>query len=496
MAGSIITGCVFDDNNKNGKRDRSEKGVAGVPVSNGTDVTLTDAKGIYRMEVDDDNIVFVIKPSGYRTGVDEYNIPRFFYIHKPNGSPATRYKGVSPTGAIPKSVDFPLYKYDEPDKFTALIFGDTQAYSEEDIGFIERGVVAEVIGTKEAAFGITLGDLVGDNLDLHKPYRDVIGKIGLPWYNVMGNHDVNYDATTDKLSDETFESGFGPNNYSFNYGKAHFIVLDDILCPNPATGKNYIGGLRDDQMQFVENDLKHVPADRLVVVALHIPLTEGISNFRDSDRQRLYAIFDKYPKVLILSAHTHFQCQGFAGRNIHEYNVGTVCGDWNSGTHNKDGIPLSIMRDGTPPGYAFLRIDGNSYATDYKVRNYPASYLISIYNPKVVRARHSTSAAIYANFFMGSSRDELSYRVDDGEWRAMQRREEFDPAYYRYVQDWDFLDSLVPGRRPSNPIICRHLWRGDIPTNLPTGKHRIEVRAKDMFGREFIQSNSFLISDL
>jgi hypothetical protein len=51
------------------------------------------------------------------------------------------------------------------------------------------------------------------------------------------------------------------------------------------------------------------------------------------------------------------------------------------------------------------------------------------------------------------------------------------------VQDWDYLERLVPGRRPSNPVVCAHLWKSRIPTVLPVGEHRIEVRAKDRFNR-------------
>ena len=42
--------------------------------------------------------------------------------------------------------------------------------------------------------------------------------IELPWYNVTGNHDMNFDSEKDELSDETFELNFGCANYSFNYG--------------------------------------------------------------------------------------------------------------------------------------------------------------------------------------------------------------------------------------------------------------------------------------
>jgi calcineurin-like phosphoesterase family protein len=57
------------------------------------------------------------------------------------------------------------------------------------LDYFKRAIVNEVKTTKKnAVLGISLGDLVGDNLSL-KPYADVMKEIGLPWYNVMGNHD-------------------------------------------------------------------------------------------------------------------------------------------------------------------------------------------------------------------------------------------------------------------------------------------------------------------
>ncbi|MDR2626921.1 MAG: calcineurin-like phosphoesterase family protein [Dysgonamonadaceae bacterium] len=492
-AQSFVTGYVYEDVNRNGRRDKKEKGIAQVAVSNGTEVSLTDASGRYRLPAGDDFIVSVVKPAGYQLALDEFNRPQSYYVHKPSGSPDSFYKGVAPTGKLPASADFALYRYDEPEAFTALLFGDTQPYSEQEMDYLERGIIAETRNIRGVSFGITLGDLVGDRLDLHLPYKQAIKQVGIPWYNVMGNHDMNYDAQEDRLSDESFEAHFGPNNYSFNYGRAHFIVLDDVLYPHPLTGKSYWGGLRDDQLAFVGNDLAFVPRDRLIVVSMHIPLfdSEGANAFRDADRQALYALLSDYPDVLFLSAHTHFQVQHTVGKAqgvdrekpIHEYNAGTSCGDWFSGILNEKNIPVSTMRDGTPAGYAFLHIDGNRYTLDYKVLGQPDGYQIALYHPKTVPFRRSTSASLYANFFMGSPGDTVECRIDDGAWTQMQRTEEFDPAYYRYMQDWDYLEHLVPGRRPSQPVICQHLWKIRIPSALPAGEHRIEVRAKDRFNR-------------
>ncbi|MBB4034819.1 hypothetical protein GGR21_000706 [Dysgonomonas hofstadii] len=507
-AQQLAKGYVFEDINNNGQKEKKEKGIADVAVSNGTDVVLTDSEGKYTLPVGDDNIIFVIKPTGYKIPVNEYNFLQFYYIHKPKGSPSSFfYKGVEPTGELPKSIDFGLIRYNEPEVYSSFIFGDSQVYSEQEVEYFIKGIVNEAKERSGLSFGITLGDLVGDNLNLHLLYKEAIKQMGLPWYNVIGNHDMNYDAKEDIFSDETFESNFGPANYSFNYGKVHYIVLDDILYPNPVTGKGYLGGLREDQLKFVENDLKFVQPDQLIIISMHIPLFDRQDKdaFRETDRQQLYSLLNSYPNVLVLSAHTHIQSHNFIGKEdgldrekpIHEYNVGTSCGDWYSGVLNAKGLPTSTMRDGTPQGYAIINIKGDKYTLDYKVAGQPDDYQISIYNPKVVpyKGRWITSG-IYANFFMGSDNDNVEYRVDDGTWTKMTKIDDYDPAYYRYMQDWDYLDEVKPVRRPSNAQICRHLWRASIPSNLPIGEHRIEVRATDMFGRVFTQNSTYKIKEL
>src|SRR5690554_3628968 len=107
-AQDIARGLVFEDLNGNGKKERREKGIAGVAVSNGIEVVQTDAKGHYELPISDDQIIFVIKPSDYSVPVNENKLPQFYYIHKPAGSPELKFPGVQPTGELPKSVDFEI----------------------------------------------------------------------------------------------------------------------------------------------------------------------------------------------------------------------------------------------------------------------------------------------------------------------------------------------------------------------------------------------------
>lgn len=499
---STVKGYVFEDKNENGKKDRSEKGIPNVAVSNGEDVILTDAKGFYELPIGNDNPIFVIKPKGYKTKVNNYNLPQFYYIHKPDGSPTNfKYKGTAPTGKLPKSVDFALTKYNEPEDFSLFAFGDPQPYSKKELDYFRRGIVEYAKQEQGIAFGISLGDIVGDNPNLHQPYMEVMKEMATTWYNVMGNHDMNHDAKTDKDSDESFEANFGPVNYAFQYGNAHFIILDDIIYTNPKTNNGYIGGFREDQFRFIENYLKLVDKNDLIIFAFHIPLAHKKDAFIKEDRHRFFDIVKSFPNLLTLTAHTHFQTQYFYGKKdgwnstkpFHEYNVGTTNGDWYSGEYNNDGAPDATMRDGTPKGYAILNIKGNKFDVDYRVAGKPKDYQMKIYNPKVVPNLKRTSASIYVNFFIGSQNDLIEYRIDNGKWKKMILADAADPSYLHILHKWDFTDELMPGKRPSVPVNCTHLWKGSIDTTLPLGTHQIEVRATDMFGKTHYGTSSYRI---
>lgn len=495
LAQQLAKGVVYEDVNKNNKLDSKDKRLPNVQVSNGKEVVITNQKGEYQIQVDNETILFVIKPRNYKVPINEYNQPQFYYIYKPEGSPKLEYPGSAPTGQLPKSIDFALLSSPENDKFSALIFGDPQAYTEEEMQYFSKGIVDEVKGIKGMEFGLSLGDLVGNDLSLHPSYIKTIAKVGLPWYNLIGNHDMNFDVKDDKYSDETFEKNFGPSNYSYNVGNTHFIILDDILYPDPRGGKSYWGGFRPDQLEFIKNDLKYVPKDKLIVLAFHIPLRD----IRTEDKKELFNLLKDFPNTLSMSAHTHFQEQIFykdeqdwkQEKPHHEYNIGTTSGDWYSGPKDVNGIPTSTMRDGTPKGYAFLHIDGNQYKFDYKVAKSPKERQIDLYHTKKVEEGVKNRAFLYANFFMGHKDDKVEYRVDNGAWKAMKWDETIDYNYIETIIKIDNAEITSIGKRPSIPEVSKHIWSVRLPNKLKVGIHQIEVRATDLYGNVFTEKSSF-----
>lgn len=480
-------GIVFHDANGNQQFDPGEKPLANIRVSNGTEITLTDDDGRYELPITDDTILFVIKPRGWRTPLNSDLLPRFYYIHKPNGSPQLKFPGVSPTGLLPPSVDFPLTPQDEPDRFQAVLFGDTQPRNQKEVDYIAHDVIEGLIGTK-AAFGVTLGDIAFDDLSTMEPLNRTIALVGIPWYNVIGNHDINYDAKVRKHANETYERVYGPSYYSFDYGPVHFLVLDDIdWLVDDKTGKmHYIGGFGPEQLAFIKRDLELLPEDQMVVLMMHIPLTDT------GDRQDVYRMIEQRPFCISISGHTHYHehrfitdADGWRGPQPHHHIVNvTVCGSWWSGAPDERGIPHSLMSDGGPNGHSIIEFDGHEYRLEYVPAGRPADYQMQIYAPEGVSVADLSQTEIMVNIFNGSARSTVEIRVGSGEWRPMTKTAVPDPGLVAVLEREKAVLELKkdawiapPKARPSP-----HIWGAMLPTELTEGTHAIEVRTTDMFG--------------
>jgi hypothetical protein len=498
---TIARGVVFDDADRDGVRGEGEPGLPGVKVSNGEQVVITDAAGRYALPVDDDTILFVIKPPDWMTPVNELNLPRFFYVHKPAGSPDADFvfKGVAPTGPVPASVDFPLHRRPEDRAFKAVMIGDPQPYNLQEVRWYADDTLAELRGT-DAAFVVALGDLVGDDLDLFEPLNRVQAELGVPVYNVYGNHDMNFMSPTDEHADETYERVYGPATYAFEYADVCFVVLDNVLWKGfdgyrddgrPKTG-NYEGHLTPRQLSFLRNYVATVPADRRVVLLTHIPLVDpqSVQHSTPQAPDALRILAD-HPYTLSFSGHTHVNHHFFVGEDFgypwpgghHHHNVATGSGSWYRGPLDEFGVPLTTMRDGVPNGYAVVGFDG---ASDYRIRfkgsRRPADEQMSIHAPGAVSAADPGPAEVVVNVFNGSERSVTELRVVGvTDWTTLERFSGVDPTYVALRER-----SLTTSgdRRPlPEPRVTHHLWRGPLPAGLPAGQYTLEVRTTDMFGR-------------
>lgn len=488
-------GIVFDDRNGNGKRERGEPGIAGVHVSNGRDIVTTDHLGNYAIDVEEDTIIYVIKPRDWKTSIDRLNIPRFYYIHKPAGSPdeGFRFSGVEPTGPLPESIDFPLSLSRDSDEFTVIFVGDPQPYSRQEVRFYANDIVAELVDTP-AAFGMSMGDIVGNDLSLFEAMNSVQAVVGVPWYNVHGNHDMNFRSPNDKYSDETFEKVYGPANYIFQYGDVHFIVLDNVHY-NGVENKGYSGQFSEDQLQLVKNYLPLVPKDDRVVVCTHIPLDQ--MNWEAEERahqyRRLLEMLSTHPYTMSFSAHTHINDHHFAGSERgytpeeatehHHHNVVTGSGSWWRGPRDARGIPLTPMADGAPNGYVLATFKGNKYRLRYKAAHMPEDYQMAIYTPEVIDVADSAASKVLANVFNGNVKSKVKMRVrGHGDWIPMNHDPQPDPAFAAMQKQ----DVVLAGDKRTplpDPKPTSHIWSAQLPAGLERGVYVLEVESLDMFGQ-------------
>lgn len=485
------SGVVYLDANQNRIRDAEEKTLPDVRVSNGREVVATDANGRYLLPVDDDTIIFVIKPRGFRTTQDQDHLSRFYYIHKPAGSPKLDFPGVAPTGPLPTSIDFPLYPTEEPEAFDVLFFGDPQPRDQKEIDYIAHDVVEDLIGAN-AAFGVTLGDILFDDLTLFDSLNRTLGKIGIPWYNVIGNHDINYASENDEDSDETYERVYGPAYYSFNYGSVHFIVVDDIHWIREGDRKLYRSGLSDEQLMFIENDLKHVPQDRMVVAMMHIPLVKS-TPWIEPRREKLLRLLESREHCISLAGHTHHhehvmmnKAEGWNGSKPHHHIINvTVCGAWWSGKPDEHGIPHSMCADGTPNGYTIMHFDGTNYLLDYRAARRGVDEQMRITAPEVVASGDSSTTEFRANVFNAIPGAVVEWRIGDGTWQSMTKAEnETDPLFQAlFDEEQPLLPDKLAWRKLAKPMVCPHLWKASLPDSLMAGPLVIQVRATNPNGQ-------------
>jgi len=526
-AQETFSGVVFEDANGNRTMDEGEAGVAEVSVSNGIQVVQTDAQGRYELPRLGEMIVFVSKPAGYQLPVDANDVPQFFYVHQPEGSPnfIQEYAGLEPTGALPESVDFPLYPAEEPDSFRFIAFGDLQPYTPEELSWVRDTAVTE-LADSDAHFGIAVGDLVGDALDLYPRLQEVMGALPFTTYYLPGNHDMNFDAPRDRYSLETYKRHFGAPYYSFDYGQVHFINLDNIIWQDEGYEGSYNGRLTEQQLTWLANDLAFVNPGKLIVLSMHVGLTNYVDRdtfqHQESNRERVYTILEQggFENVISLAGHSHTvermrpgesydpgtvtnsegeteEAFGWGTVPFPQFVVGAVAGQWWSGPEDEFGIPTSYTRTGEPRGYMVFDIDGTEYREHFKVTGSDTNMHITfvaggpenaqqVARGGVMPVSRAGSAVVLANVYAGGRDTRVTMQVDGQEPIQMAwDKERQDPLPVAYTGD---------AEKPTYPGSSPHLYSAPLPEGLEPGAHTLTVRAVDPYGQEWVTHEVFEIS--
>ncbi len=579
-------GTVFLDVNRNSRLDSGEPGIADVMVSNGREVMTTNSRGEFRLPAYGDMNLFITKPAGYTTPVSDEMVPQFYYIHKEAGSPSLRFGGIPPTGPLPQRINFPLIVDDVGDRFSCLVFGDAQAYTHMELGYV-RETAGRLLAARDNSDTECLmfaGDILGDDLSLYPRFKRIVSVGGVPQYFVGGNHDLDLDADSDQDSFDTFRREWGPEYYSFDIGEVHFVGLDNVRYPcngvdphpfcSPDRRHTYNGVISQRQLDWLREDLTHVPDDKLIVLIAHIPFvsfTDNTSAKHQTDNlHELYHIVDGR-KVLGLVGHTHTTEQilpgeyfegwieqtGTGAAQFHQIITGGISGSWWAGDINDQGVPRSIQRLGSPRGYYQIDFAGSQYTDTYKTfhtdentqlhaglntprfRTWaqklldhadqhrgqwdvePAVTVNDLGDTRMLTAKDLTDGSwVAVNVWNGSRDSRVTVKINgivipatrtqmgSGEAKlkgvkyadpvALAMQSTVGRIAFRSTEGDDETAGLtiwgeVPwvGEHPG-PFYAwmlsdhsSHLWRADLPVDLPVGVHAMTVSTTDRYGRLF-----------
>ena len=368
----------------------SEEGpVANVVVSDGTEVTVTDDKGIYELKSAKKwGYVFISVPSGYEVAAEGV-FPQF-------------YQTLKGAADVVEQKDFKLTKVDGQDRYKLFLLGDMHlANRTNDAAQFTQfttdlnAYMAQHSGQK--MYALTLGDMTWDlywykNNYALPQYRETINRQvkNLQIYHTMGNHDNDFMTTSDYDAAVKYVDCIGPTFYSFNIGQVHYVVMDNIDCSayDGTDSRNYVKKLSNEQLKWLAKDLAYVDKSTPLIVAMHAqiykPTSTGFAFAHDSaNTEALLAALDGY-EVHFVTGHTHKvynitpDDDVVKGRDIHEHNSGAICASWWWSGNLTPGVHVSI--DGAPGGYAIWDIDGTDFAWLYKSTGWPEEYQFRSYD--------------------------------------------------------------------------------------------------------------------
>ncbi|MFN7056011.1 calcineurin-like phosphoesterase C-terminal domain-containing protein [Hyphomonas sp.] len=474
---STVTGRVFHDLSRDGRAQPDEPGVPGVLVSNGREITRTDTEGRYSLPARDDMSVSVIQPTGWRTPTDENWIPQFAYEHKPAGSPKPlRYGGLPPTGPLPEAINFPLIKAERTGPAVCAVIGDSQAYTNTEIGYFRDSAVHDLVASGlDPDCLIYVGDVMGDDLGLMPRMQAVGAAARAPQYYVHGNHDFDFDADHDRDSADSWRRLYGPAYYAFEIADTLFIALDNVVYPcGPEDAalpgrdfclgeerKMYNGRVTDEQMTWLANLIAATPPGRRLAFLHHIPFVSFVdqtSTQHQTDNLAEIHALAAGREAISFSGHTHSlevfepgdwtegwpEAVGVSALPFRHVIAGGASGGWWNGDFDMDGVPMSLTRTGEPRGYVLYGFGAEETSLDFV--------------PLGTSRERSMAVSVSTPAFRAWFDDIMAWRAESWETR--------DPVPPLSAHDLPDVKLLTPEDLAAGSWLTANVWLGSTASEV------------------------------
>ena len=248
-----FSGIVYNDANRDGVRGEDEEGLAGVAVTDGFSVVLTNRKGQYKITPNPRaRFITVCTPDGYA------NSNRFF------SDVRERMSGQKIEGEILSrpnpGLDFGLYKSEKFGKFVHMSDIEDRVYMD----WIDR--MKEYSETHDIDFVAITGDICYESGLLFFAKAMTDENMGRRVVYTIGNHDLirgSKDYLGNDYGEKNFENSFGPSWYSFTASGVHFIVTPMLM------GDAKPSYSADDIKAWIQEDIKTIPDGMPIMMFNH-----------------------------------------------------------------------------------------------------------------------------------------------------------------------------------------------------------------------------------
>ena len=502
------------------------KGVAGVVVSDGVNVVKTDANGAYTMlsDVDLSKFVHISIPGGYEVECNGY-LPQF-------------YARLDKSMTAPQTFDFKLKKVDQS-AYTVVTISDShvtgpnnsrschldrERYLTQLIPAINEYVATQKVATYVMSCGdMTQAGYRPQEKNEYKGYslenyiEDT--KISVPLFNALGNHDHNNAPKGTVLTDSTigysridYVKACGPDYYSINIGREHYVFIDNTFVLTKESSPTYKEGatsgyqvrLDDQQQAWLEKDMAMVDKskiDRVVVVA-HCQTLNNYGGLKMMRAKKFFDAFKGYD-VVLFTGHAH--CDNIVkttinGQTVIEYTNPSAAGTAWYTPWNCDGSPGAAVaykfKSGEKPidreyvtygeikekGYKYRVYDNVNHKWNYPITESTCGGWSRQHD--LQKAHYKDRPAIIVNVWSAYSIEFFESTGGQGE----VKKGVYDLNYRDWY--WNYYERSLNNEFPEGETLRKAAWQtpstggNNVVMYIPAdAKAVVTVKAKDVYGR-------------
>ncbi len=160
--------------------------------------------------------------------------------------------------------------------------------------------IIEEVNLLRPDFVMLCGDLIlgytdSDSLirEEWKEFKRVTSKFEMPYYLVVGNHDV-----WDELSQSIYQEECGDLYYSFDHKESSFIIIDTDV----AGELDFITG---DQLEWLEKTLSQKSGSKHIFIFMHKPLWTFEDKPGEAWNEQVHPLLVKYGVDYVFAGHDH-----------------------------------------------------------------------------------------------------------------------------------------------------------------------------------------------